>query len=681
LMKKISIIILLMICLSLLLLTGCEEIGITPEIDIGNSEYQGDISDTGTVDTGGTVSTEGAGTVSNINIDKTPPEVTITLPGTGEYVLNESITATWSATDALSGVVSPVSGSVSIDTSSVGTKTITLPAGTAKDKAGNNSLKVTKSYKVIKTVIEVDTTKPVITGSRAPLPNSFGWNNTDVTVSFSCADTGAVQSGIATNTVAGKTVITEGKDQSVTNTGVCIDAAGNTADPVTISNINIDKTPPVVTITLPGTSEYVLNQSITATWSATDALSGVVSPVSGSVSIDTSSVGTKTITLPAGTAMDKAGNSSLKVTKSYSVIADTEDPVIVDSEDPEMVYPQKWVTGDGTVENPWANDCIKKALDFAPAGGTIFLKAGYYILSDVIGITKKINIIGEGRNNTIIITANETGFSINEIDYVSIKNLTIDGDAQTEGSHSCIAIANSDYVSLEDIEVKNAGYYGMDLFQNNYLICKDIYAHDNYRHGVHPGTDTVDRGMFNIYRDIYAWGNGVCGFADRGPDNGEIWELNNTWDNIQAWDNGQHGIRITGQKNCVLSNSLASGNGAVGIWMYNIEDSNIHDCVALLNTDSGIEVSTSNNINLTNIVSKNNHFGILTQFCDDILLTNCQLYDDREPQLQDYGIYLYKTNVGISLVNCKLSPNEIKDIYNPNGAVVTVITEKMLAKF
>jgi len=265
-------------------------------------------------------------TVSNINIDKTPPEVTITLPGTGEYVLNQSITATWSATDALSGVVSPVSGTVSIDTSSVGTKTFTLPAGTATDKAGNSSLKVTISYSVIEDV-EVDTTKPVITGSPAPLPNSLGWNNTDVTVSFSCEDVGPVQSGIETNTVAGKTVTTEGKDQSVTNTGTCIDVAGNIADPATVSNINIDKTPPEVMITLPGTGEYVLNQSITATWSATDALSGVVSPVSGTVSIDTSSVGTKTFTLPAGTAMDKAGNNSLKVTKSYSVIESIEEPV------------------------------------------------------------------------------------------------------------------------------------------------------------------------------------------------------------------------------------------------------------------------------------------------------------------------------------------------------------------
>jgi len=246
------------------------------------------------------------------------------LPKNGIYVLNESVTATWSATDALSGVEdSKAPKTIKIDTKSKGKKKITLPPGLVKDKAGNSSEEVSVTYEVV----EVDTTKPVIIASRTPLPNSFGWNNTDVVVSFSCEDVGPVQSGIEINTVAGMTVTTEGKDQSVTNTGECIDAAGNVADPVTVSGINIDKTPPVVTVTLPKNGIYVLNESVTATWSATDALSGVVSPASGSVSIDTSSVGTKTFTMPAGTVMDKAGNSSEEVTVSYSVIEDTEEPV------------------------------------------------------------------------------------------------------------------------------------------------------------------------------------------------------------------------------------------------------------------------------------------------------------------------------------------------------------------
>ena len=211
--------------------------------------------------------------------------------------------------------------------------------------------------------------------------------------------------------------------------------------------------------------------------------------------------------MPAGTAKDKAGNSSLKVTKSYSVIADTEDPVIVDSEDPEMVYPQKWATGDGNESNPWANDCIQKALDFVPVGGTIFLKAGYYVLSDQVEINKKVNIIGEGRDKTIIITANAHGFYFDGVDYVTIKNLTIDGDAQTTNGTTyrcCIAIGRSDYILLENIEAKNASKYGIDTNTMNHSILLNIYAHDNYRHGIHSGTDISGNNMYNTYRNIYA---------------------------------------------------------------------------------------------------------------------------------------------------------------------------------
>ena len=749
-MKKISIIILLMICMSMLLLTGC--FGVTPKIDSENLEYQGDTNDTETVDTGGgtvategaetvdtgggTVATEGAGTVeadttkpvitgsraplpnsfgwnntdvtvsfscadtgpvqsgieintvagetvttegknqsvtntgvcidvagnvadsvtvSNINIDKTPPVVTITLPKNGKYGLNESVTATWSATDDLSGVEdSKAKKTIKIDTKSKGKKKITLPWGLVKDEAGNSSEEVTISYEVI----ESDTTKPVITGSRAPLPNSFGWNNTDVTVSFSCADTGPVQSGIEINTVAGETVTTEGKNQSVTNTGVCTDAAGNTADPVTVSNINIDKTPPEVTITLPGTGEYALNQSITATWSATDALSGVVSPVSGTVSIDTSSVGTKTFTLPAGTATDKAGNSSLIVTKSYSVIADTEDP--------EMIYPQKWATGDGTAENPWANDCIKEALTNCPVGGTIFLKAGYYILSDKVDVRKKVNIIGEGRNKTIIITADAHGLHINGVDYVTIKNLTVDGDAQIiteEDYRGCIVVGQCSYALLENIEVKNGGDFGIDTNTMNHSSLLNIYAHDNGSHGIHSGTDISGNNAHNTYRDIYSWDNAKGGFDDRGNGTFTDEDLYNLYDNLQCWDNGTHGISINGQHNATLSNSSVSGSGIKGLYLYDIEDCNFHDCYVELSDEQGIYLQNSDNNNFTDVIVKNNNAvngsisGITVRESNGTRFTSCQSYDDRDTPLQRYGIHTEDSVDYVNLVNCILLPN------------------------
>ena len=528
---------------------------------------------------------------------------------------------------------------------------------------------------------EVDTTKPVITGSRIPLPNSFGWNNTDVTVSFSCADTGLVQSGIDTNTVSGKTLTAEGKNQSVTNTGVCINVAGNTADPVTVSNINIDKTPPEVTITLPGTGEYILNQSITAAWSATDALSGIISPVSGTFSIDTSSVGTKTFTMPVGTAMDKAGNSSLKVTASYSVI---EDP-----EDPEMIYPQQWATGDGTAENPWANDCIQKALDFVPAGGTIFLKAGYYILSDQAEITKKVNIIGEGRDKTIIITADAHGFYIESVDFVTIKNLTIDGDAQTDNKQylAVISVNISSYASLENIEVKNGGYYGINMWQVNHSSFQNIHSHANYRTGVHAGADAIGWNMYNTYKDIYCWDNLVDGFNDRGSTVDPVKQLYNVYDNLHCWDNRGSGIDIGLQKSGVLSNSFANGNGKYGISSYDIEDFNIQDCSITLNALEGVFIVDSKNVNYTNIIVKNNNVsdtagipGIVVYSSDGTKFTSCQSYDDRVVPLQYWGL---KTgSIGnvdfVEISDCTFMPNKSSAIYNHAGAV---IKEAVLVRF
>src|SRR5207249_12168081 len=95
--------------------------------------------------------------------------------------------------------------------------------------------------------IKIDKTAPVVTGSRDPAANSSGWNNSDVTVSFPCADTGAVLSGIGTDTLVGGTLSSESNGQSLTSGGACVDNAGNAASPTTVGGINIDKTAPSIT--------------------------------------------------------------------------------------------------------------------------------------------------------------------------------------------------------------------------------------------------------------------------------------------------------------------------------------------------------------------------------------------------------------------------------------------------
>ncbi|MDR3677132.1 MAG: IPT/TIG domain-containing protein [Acidobacteriota bacterium] len=150
---------------------------------------------------------------------------------------------------------------------------------------------------------------PAITASLSPAANSSGWNNSLVTVSFSCT---AGTLPIA-NCPAPQTVSTEGAAQAVT--GTVSDTAG---DQVTATvSVNIDMTPPVIAVSAPADQSTVSQAAVTITGSATDALAGTTQVtcggVTGTVSDPAFSCG---VTLNVGLSLivvkatDAAGNVS-----------------------------------------------------------------------------------------------------------------------------------------------------------------------------------------------------------------------------------------------------------------------------------------------------------------------------------------------------------------------------------
>jgi hypothetical protein len=88
----------------------------------------------------------------------------------------------------------------------------------------------------------LDQTPPTISAAVNPQPNAQGWNNTDVTVRFSCQD---ALSGVASCS-SPVTVSQEGKDLEVR--GETVDKAGNRS--ATTVRVNIDKTPPTGSLTI-----------------------------------------------------------------------------------------------------------------------------------------------------------------------------------------------------------------------------------------------------------------------------------------------------------------------------------------------------------------------------------------------------------------------------------------------
>lgn len=248
-------------------------------------------STTGTcTDNAGNTSTN---TRSGINIDKTAPNTVFAsqtpAPNAAGWN-NTNVTVNWNCTDAVSG---PVNSTVSQTLTTEGSNL--SATGTCTDVAGNNSSNTRSG-------IKIDKTAPSITfNNRTPAPNAAGWNNTNVTVNWNCADT---LSGPASPT-ASQLISAEGSNLS--STGTCTDAAGNTASN-TQSGISIDKTAPTITFVsrtpAPNAAGWN-NTNVTVNWSCADALSGATSPTTSQV-LSTEGANLSSI----GTCSDLAGNSA-----------------------------------------------------------------------------------------------------------------------------------------------------------------------------------------------------------------------------------------------------------------------------------------------------------------------------------------------------------------------------------
>ena len=200
----------------------------------------------------------GSATVSNINIDKTAPMITASRTPANSAGWNKGdVTVTFTCGDPVSGLAGPCPSFQTVTAEGAGQSR----SGTVADLAGN-------SASVIVSDIHIDLTPPVITGARSPAANAAGWNNTDVTVTFSCSD---ALSGVpaADCGPSPQTVTSEGAGQS--RTGTVADLAGNTAS-ASVGNIHIDKTPPAIISLTPTMDSLIAVSPVTVQVQGADAM-------------------------------------------------------------------------------------------------------------------------------------------------------------------------------------------------------------------------------------------------------------------------------------------------------------------------------------------------------------------------------------------------------------------------
>ena len=245
------------------------------------------------------------GNVSGIRIDRTPPVSSATgVPGGW---VNAPVTVGLASTDNLSDVAAtfyavdggdPVAGT-SVTVGAQGTHTVRY---WSVDRAGNAEAAHTFT-------VRLDLTSPSITPASSPAPNTNGWNNSDVSVSFSCLDQVNL-SGLADCTEP-STVTTEGRAQQVT--GHATDNAGNRVTGTAV--LNIDKTAPTVT----GAPDRAANAAgwydddVTVSFVGEDALSGI-DTVTGPQHLGEGADQSVT-----GTATDNAGNGATTTVAGVNV--------------------------------------------------------------------------------------------------------------------------------------------------------------------------------------------------------------------------------------------------------------------------------------------------------------------------------------------------------------------------
>jgi len=310
---------------------------------------------------------------------------------------------------------------------------------------------------------------------------------------------------------------------------------------------------------------------------------------------------------------------------------------------------------------------IQEGIDSAGADDTVFVYNGNYI--ERVPITKRINLIGENRDTTIIdsngldscvVAVGVDGVQIDSFtirdntergilvtsDHVNITNCDVSNCCNgivLYGASDCRIISCSLHDNSGDLG-SGLGIYLYDSSQNNIIM--NCICYDNDYDGIHIGNEEFAACNDNSIINCTCQNNdvGICIDASS----------NNKLINCSC-EGSFEGIYIFQSPTTEITNCKCFGNLNYGIYIYESNDNTIENCEVYGNKIKGISL-----------------VGTVSDKCTNNLITNCEIYDNANQATADGdGIYLRYADQN-TISNCVIYHNGDDGIHmsgeSPNPA-------------
>ncbi|MCX6328115.1 MAG: right-handed parallel beta-helix repeat-containing protein [Bacteroidia bacterium] len=235
----------------------------------------------------------------------------------------------------------------------------------------------------------------------------------------------------------------------------------------------------------------------------------------------------------------------------------------------------------GSLTRPWKtlekinHTNLKPGDNILLEGGTVYTGTIRLDSSDSGEEGKKVIIGSYGNGRAIIDGANAEGIVVKNCSHFIIRDLIVKGSGRKEGNVTDgVYITVSEYFDLDSLELFGFQHSGLHVHICSELKITSIYAHDNGFAGIHVTGTTINDPVNYDNENIYV---GYC-IAENNPGDPTVTD-NHSGNGILA-----SSVRGGTIEYCEASNNgwdmPWTGNGPVGIWIWDCTDFIIQHCIS-----------------------------------------------------------------------------------------------------